>query len=363
MTAYISRLFSPVRPAGIRPRPRSRYEPDPETYFSADPIEVDVQAGPIPPVHALQRPAPRSTDGPQSRAGSAESVAAAVVSTPGPPAPRHAIAVEHTNPPAPPQRSDAPFELDYGDPRPSSGPHEPPPGLDVRASVVPPEAVPTAGPSVSDIPSDPVAAGRDRQGDDIAIAAPRLTGPLPQAEDVPVESTHAPVAHRPAPPAADSGIGGPPQVVSVTGPAAPPTAAPTEPDNARPQPATECPIAAAVRGSVTGPAAPSAAAPSEPDNARPGPTTQGPIAAAAPARATGATPITKSPDPVVRQTIINAITEPAREQTTEVVVHIDRIDVHPPTNSPPPPAEPRRARAAPTSLQAYLRSRSRRAGT
>jgi hypothetical protein len=114
--------------------------------------------------------------------------------------------------------------------------------------------------------------------------------------------------------------------------------------------------------SVTGPAALSATAPTKPTNARPRPDTQEPVAAAVPALASGATPIIKSPDPVVRQTIINAITEPTHEQSTEVVVHIDRIDVHAPTSSPPPPVELRRARAAPTSLQAYLRSQSRGPG-
>ena len=353
MTAYISRLFSPSRPAGIRPRPRSRYEPDPETYLSADPIEAHVQtesgmdhrrAGPIAPEHALQRPAPRSTDGPQSRTGSAESVAAVVVSTSGPPALRQ-VAAEHTNPPAPPQRSAAPFELDHGDPHPDGGRQEPAPAPDVWAWVVPPEGVPAAAPPISDVPAGPVAAGRPRQTGDVAVAAPPLTGPPPVAEGVPVESTHVPVPHRPAPPAANSGIGTPPRVVSVTGPAAPSAA---EPPHAV---------------SVTGQAAPSAVAPTEPDNAQPGPATQDLIAAAVPARATGATHINNSPDPVVRQTIINAITELAHEQITEVVVHIDRIDVRAPASSPPPPVELRRARAAPTSLQAYLRSQSRRAGT
>jgi hypothetical protein len=70
-------------------------------------------------------------------------------------------------------------------------------------------------------------------------------------------------------------------------------------------------------------------------------------------------PAAKFPDPLVRQAIVDAIVEPAASQTSEVVVHIDRIDVHAHTGTAPSPPEPRRVRAAPTSLESYLRSRSR----
>jgi hypothetical protein len=63
---------------------------------------------------------------------------------------------------------------------------------------------------------------------------------------------------------------------------------------------------------------------------------------------------------VLRQAIVDAITEPARADTTEVVVHIDRIDVRAPASSQSAPAATRRARAAPTSLESYLRAQSRR---
>jgi hypothetical protein len=307
MTAYISRLVSPGRPAGIRPRPRSRYEPEPETYLGADPIEVHVQtqsemdhvrAGPLLSVDAPQRPAPQGTGGQQSRAGLAESVAAVAVSNPGPSAPR-IVAAESTGRPAPPQRSGAPFDLGDDDAHAEGGRHEPRPAPDIQARVAALNAVPTAAPPIAGVPRDPLAAGQHHPSNHVAVTVPPLTGPRPAAQDARVESIHAP-----APPAADTGSGTTPRRHDA----------------------------------------------------------QGSVAAAPPTLATGATPITKSPDPVVRQTIINAITEPTHEQSTEVVVHIDRIDVHAPTSSPPPPVELRRARAAPTSLQAYLRSQSRGAG-
>jgi hypothetical protein len=70
-------------------------------------------------------------------------------------------------------------------------------------------------------------------------------------------------------------------------------------------------------------------------------------------------PPAKSPDPAVRQNVVNAIAEPPAAHTTDIVVHIDRIDVRAPSTSAPPP-EPRRVGATPTSLDSYLRSRSRR---
>jgi hypothetical protein len=48
-----------------------------------------------------------------------------------------------------------------------------------------------------------------------------------------------------------------------------------------------------------------------------------------------------------------------RVQGSEVVVNIDRIDVRAQAGTPTAAPEPRRARAAPTSLESYLRSKSR----
>jgi len=62
----------------------------------------------------------------------------------------------------------------------------------------------------------------------------------------------------------------------------------------------------------------------------------------------------------IRHAVASAVAEPVRAEPTEIVVHIDRLDVRSAApSSTPTAAEPRRARATPTSLDSYLRARSR----
>jgi hypothetical protein len=62
----------------------------------------------------------------------------------------------------------------------------------------------------------------------------------------------------------------------------------------------------------------------------------------------------------IRHAVASAVAEPVRAEPTEIVVHIGRLDVRSSAPSTTPTAaEPRRSRATPTSLDSYLRARSR----
>ena len=303
MTAYTSRLFSRAgSSAGIRPRPRSRYEPEPETYLGGGAVEIDWQSGEEELSHdrTLRSQAhPRRAADP---AATLEAVSEPVPAQGFPVSARPPVTApppEHTTAPAPPDQHDA-DQLPNRD-----NPHDASPALRVEASVRPQlaDAVPAPPLFISDTPARPVAPGDNRRSDDVAVSMHPLIPPAAMVQPGQEQSVHTRNPHaRHRPPAAP----GPEH---------------TNPDVAH--------------RSAT------------PD----------PIRAARPPRAKA-----KSPDPLVRQTIVDAIAEPARTEATEVIVHIDRIDVRAASSTPPPPLEPRRSRAAPTSLESYLRARSRRAG-
>jgi hypothetical protein len=69
--------------------------------------------------------------------------------------------------------------------------------------------------------------------------------------------------------------------------------------------------------------------------------------------------VSRTADAGLRQAIVDAIVEPATADTQEVNVYIDRIDVRSSSTNPPAPQQPRAPKAAPTSLDSYLRARSR----
>lgn len=334
MTAYVSRLFlRPGQSAGIRKRPRSRYEPEPETYLSRDPIEIDLEPG------EEQLPADRTTTIHAHRRHAVDP--AATPEVPSESAPEQtfsalagptvaAVAPELTTPPARREQHDA-------DQRPNRGdPDDIAPAARIEASVRPQpgDAMPASPPSISDTPAPRVAPGEDRRSDSVAVPVHSAIPPAAIEEPGQEQSPHVrharPHALRQPTPAAPE-----PRVPEAPRPDSEPYAPFSRPETSKTQPAdtpAQADLAIAHRSPTP-----------EPIRA---PRLPGPNA--------------KSPDPMVRQTIVNAIAEPVRAQTTEVVVHIDRIDVHTPTSTPPAPPEPRRARAAPTSLESYLRSRSRR---
>lgn len=325
MTAYISRLFSRAGPsAGIRPRPRSRYEPEPETYLGGGPVEIDWQYGEeelshdrTPKSHAHPR---HAADPAATLEGAGEPGLAQTFSVTAR-RPVAAVAAERTTAPAPPDQHRW-NQLPNRDKT-----HDASPALRVEASVrtQPAEAVPAPPPSISHTPARRVAPGDERRSDDVAVSVHPATppaaivGPGQEQQSVHVRHPHA----RREPTLAAPGQESQPPVAS--------TRSATSPDRPVDLPA-DTNVGVARRSA-----------------------TPEPIRAAR-------SPRSNSPDPVVRQTIVDAIAEPARGETTEVVVHIDRIDVRTASSTAAPPPEPRRPRAAPTSLQSYLRARSRGAG-
>ena len=319
MTAYVSRLFPRPGPsAGIRTRPRSRYEPEPETYLGHYPSDIDLKpsdeelpADHMPTNHAYRRHAAEPADTPNA------------VSKPAPGQTFSAPA----RPTAPPDRHDA-DQLSEPD-----NPHQPAPALGVEAAVRtdPTHGVPGSSASTSDTPATRVRRDNNRQTDDAAIPLGLAAPPAATEEAGQNQSVHA--RHE-----------------GQQSDRQPTPAAPESPNRSAPRPNSEpYPL-------LTQPET-SPIQPINTPNAARHPPTPDPIRASRLPR-----PNAKSPDPGVRQKIADAIAEPVRVQSTEVVVNIDRIDVRAPTSTPTTPPEPRRARAAPTSLESYLRSRSRRGG-
>jgi hypothetical protein len=309
MTAYVSRLFPrPGRPAaGIRKRPRSRYEPAPETYLGHAPSEFDME----PSDEELS--ADRTPTGHPHRRHAVDPAATPnVISKP---APTHTLSAS-AGPTAPPDQ----FEADQ--------PGEPGPNLGVEAAVrtEPADALPGSLASTSDVPATRVTPANERQNNYAAVPAHSEIPPAAMAEPGPERSVYPRQGGRPS---------GRPRMPASPEPAVN-AARGTQPEKEAPltEPATSL----------------------QPTNAR----AHGDLSATH--HPPTPWPNAKSPDRAVRQKIADAIAEPMRVQTTEVVVNIDRIDIRTPTTSPPAPPEPRGARAAPTSLESYLRSRSRRGG-
>ncbi len=339
MTAYISRLLRRAdRSAGIHPRPQSRYEPDPGTYFDPGPIEVD---------HEWQT-------GIGGTAGAPEEFDSAAPSTHGrareprtdypPQVNRPVIADPPTAAPAAPAEDTA-----AGTPRPPnrqqnkhSRPHVPEhaasPVADPAAQLATPE--PTAPPAA---PAEVAASGTPRP---------------PNRRQNKLSRPHVP-EHAASPGADPADQLETPETTTTpetTGATIPPSRIA---DGARPRPRQPLPDDEPLRemdrhvGQTPLPATSFAAPRTDPPT---GASRQRDVEQAAGPRYSPAA----MPDPALRQRIVDAVIEPVRADPTEVVVHIDRIDVRAGASSQPPPAAPRHPRAAPMSLESYLRAQSRR---
>lgn len=322
MTAYISRLLSGQSPAaGIRPRPRSRYELEPDTHLGGEPTITDLHDD----EHHVWAQQPRAGDAAPPDPGSAPT-GFGLPKPPPPPSFDHLIdrharqsrPAAHTttraeSAPSEPARDHhrhTDIEIDTDQPHsPAPPPHTAAPGHDQTSRPLPtPQHVTaqphTPTPNTESTPAAPPA----------PPAGPAATAVATSASQ-PAHTTGAPVAAPPAPPAGQA-------ATAVAASASQPAHTPPKPAQS-----TES------RSLPTDPVRPT----------RP------------------ATTRTAVLDADVRQTIVNAITEPARAEPTQITVRIDRIDVHAPSPTPAAAPEPRRPRAAPTSLQSYLRSRSTRA--
>jgi hypothetical protein len=312
MTAYIARLFTGPGPStGIRKRPRSRYEPEPDAHLGRDPIGIDAPGSEQEP---LGDGAPATSAERRHAATTVAAPGAAAPALSAEPADRQsdsvpAIAAIPAESATPPHRRDVGSPLHDGDPRTTPHGDTPHADNDFRRRPVEPAAASLPPKSVPATSRTAPAPGDSRRSDDLAVSA-HSAGP---------RATKSP------PPRSDTA----------------PQANDAERHATVPRPETP-PIRSA---NATGPAN-SAVARHTP--------TIGPVRADPASR-----PPAKSPDPAVRQTVVNAIAEPAAAHTTDIVVHIDRIDVRAPSTTTPS-AEPRRAGATPTSLDSYLRSRSRR---
>ncbi len=327
MTAYLSRLFQwPGPSAGIRKRPRSRYEPEPETYLSRDSSEIDWESTDeefpgdrTPTSHGYRRQAAGPAAIPE-----VSSKFEAMQTFPGPAGPKAAFAAERTTRRAPWDRYDA-------DQHPNRG--NPPDPLPVEAVFRSESA--DAAPSPSDTAEPHAIPHGDPHPDYVAAPARSEFAPAAGEEAGRQRPTRAPhekpqTGLQPTPAALEPGL----------------RAAP------RPESKPYAPLAR----SATAPIQP--ATPTHADlSIAHRPSTLEPMRASRQPR-----PNAKPPDPAVRQTIANVIAEPVRERNTEVVVNIDRIEVRASSSTQTAPPETRRARAAPTSLESYLRSRSRRGG-
>jgi hypothetical protein len=294
MTAYVSRLLRGAdRSAGIHPRPRSRYEPDPGTYFDPGPIEVDDE---------------RQTEFGGTR--------------------------------------DTPVELDAAAPRTPGRAREPrtdyPPQVNRPVIADPPTAAPAApaGVAASGTPRPP----NRPQNEDSRPHVPDRTDALTSLTDHQFAAPRTSHAASPvADPAAQPATPEPTAPPEGTGATIPPPLRDHEPIREMDRHADQTPL----------PATSFAAPRTDPVT---GASRQRDAEQATKPRYSSAA----MPDPTLRQRIVDAVIEPVRADPTEVVVHIDRIDVRAAASSQPPPATPRHPRAAPTSLESYLRAQSRR---
>lgn len=319
MTAYLSRLFHGPGPStGIRKRPRSRYEPDPDTYLSHDPIQVGSEP------QEEQRPADAAASSHTRRHDAVEHAARADVdgdspsgqslSRPARPT-GESVAAELITRSAPRDQHDADRLANRDNPDDTA-----PASREQASDPSTPADALLRRPSISDDAAPYVASGDD--------------GPATTEEAGDEQSVH--VQH---------------QLRHAQRHSTPPASQPSARAAARPR---SEPFTDLARPVFSPP--PSAAVPITADagNAHPSATPEPNRGTRLPA------PAAKFPDPLLRQAIVDAIAEPAAAQNNEVVVHIDRIDVHAHTGTAPSPPEPRQVRAAPTSLESYLRSRSRR---
>jgi hypothetical protein len=314
MTAYVSRLFpTPGLSAGIRKRPRSRYEPEPDTFLGSRPIDVNLESGDqqLPSGRGRANTSYRrhaadaaTTPGALSEPGSGQAFSADA-------SPAAAATGAVTPPPVPPGQLNVERVPD------SDILHDP--GL-------------TSPASISDAPAAGIAPPDARRSDDVGALAHPAIPPAAIADpgrEQRVQARHeGRQSHRdPTPETWD------PAVRTSPPPHSQPNTAPTG-------------SAGSVSASTDTPAHPGQSVvygSPKPD----------------PIRAGLAGPNIKTPDPAVRQRISEAVAEPVRVQGSEVVVNIDRIDVRAQAGTPTAAPEPRRARAAPTSLESYLRSKSR----
>jgi hypothetical protein len=333
MTAYLSRLLPGYgRPAGIHPRPRSRYEPDPHINLDYAPLDLDQKAedifeAPRPPhVVSTQRTDSGPGDGAVSpaRPHRGKSVAPSPVTAPrSPVADRssHEIRREQLSLGV----SHAPARIDPADRRnapPSPSPVSPSAETwapDGRAEVSLRQTASIPPDSSRPVPRPPEAAfGESRSGQPDRPPPANIAGPRPDL--TPTQRPSVGKGENSTPTGLPPGTGD--------------------------YPSTTADFAAA----------PAATTALDMFRHRDEPTSFGPDLLAD----TDRPRTSRTLDPAIRQAIIDAVAEPSRAETTQVTVHIDRIDVHATASSAPPPPEHPRSRAAPTSLESYLRSRSRR---
>jgi hypothetical protein len=303
MTAYLSRVRLTGQEAGIRPRPRSRYEPDPATRVANSGMEVEevdyqVEAERLGPTATLRRArAAPSVDVPTDQPRSAREQAIRFASS------AQVMSTAHPE-------------------RPGS------PDADVAAYAAFQSPVDTREAAGGTLPQSIWPTARER-----SVAA----GPVPAETDWRADSPSSDTSsrrdgHREAPPAR--------QAVRSTSSLAPDRRATTgDIDVTVDAPATS---RRASGERATG------------DDARTAPK---------PDLDDGGALVSRPPrlvDSGVRRAIANAISEPERAEPNEVNVYIARIDVQAP--SPRMEAsQPRPSKASPTSLESYLRARSRRA--
>jgi hypothetical protein len=297
MTVYLSRLLSPGRPPGIRPRPRSRYEPESATPFtlrSEDLATIDYADDSAEGIGAAEPDSDVVVDAGET-ARSMTTVRAhsepVEVDAPRPPA----LARSATSPAV----SAADNTADLGEPQSITAPTTPAHELDASRPAVTPQA------------------GIRSHGHESVSAAWE-----PERHDRPEV---------------------------ITPPARPlssrPESRPLPPPRGRPQESTADPV------SEIQPSQTTRTGDDGTDTGNPGPV-------AAPRMSQH---LPRFVDAAVREAIAGAIAGPDRAEANEVNVYIERVDVQAAKASSEPTSSPRRPAAAPTSLDSYLRSRSRSA--
>jgi hypothetical protein len=316
-TAYVTRLLPQQGPpVGIRPRPRSRYEPEPQTYLGRDPREPSEQgeAARQPqgtPVVGAEREHTQFPAGDrEDQLASDKSVAAQSIAE----VRRHQVTAPAEPAAAAAGRSDDGSIV-------TRTPRDAAPAPDVRARVAR---------QAGEVPGKPRLDRRDTR--DQSLDGWSLP---PRPHRHPALSAIGPDP--------DPHHGTATSLPAASSSATQPHPRPMMDDNPRP--------------ASLGPASRPADQPLHVARADAPPVRRQDLVRADPS----AERHSRSVDPLLRQAIVNAVADPVRVETTEVSVHIDRIDIRSPSSSPPAPAEPR-PRATPTSLDSYLRARSRRAG-
>lgn len=287
MTAYLNRLLPRAgRPAGIQPRPRSRYEPEP-SHFPGGGLASYVETFDLEAFDDISGEPPRTEAG-QQRSGVPEASRSVPGSNP---------------PPAVNPTTSAGAELGPAPTRfiATSDPHGAPVGARSAAAedthLAPTTAIPHHSEVVQAVVSTHLAR-RPEVSDPVHIDAPNRR-----------EETSHPIR----------------------------ASAAITPDTTAVSPAIPTRIRLADKVNTAPDAAP--------------PHFEAPAIRIEPSLASAAG---------IQHAVAAVVAEPARAEPTEIVVHIDRIDVHSGAASAARiAAEPRQARATPTSLESYLRNRSR----